>query len=40
MPRNKLTDRQHKKIIARYAETQNYVKKVLSKYDTYKGANG
>ena len=23
-----------------YAETQNYVKKVLSKYDTYKGANG
>ena len=22
-----------------YAETQNYVKKVLSKYDTYKGAN-
>ena len=24
MPRNKLTDRQHKKIIARYAETQNY----------------
>lgn len=24
MPRNKLTDRQHKAIIARYAETQNY----------------
>lgn len=23
-----------------YAETQNYVKNVLSKYDTYKGANG
>ena len=23
-----------------YQETQNYVKKVLSKYDTYKGANG
>ena len=23
-----------------YTETQNYVKKVLSKYDTYKGANG
>ena len=27
-------------VIPPYEETQNYVKKVLNKYDTYKGANG